>query len=382
MENRSKRLIIGITSEGSVNLLLGQLDYFKSLGYQTFLLAPYSERSANFCKNEGCEHLIINIERRISPLKDIKTLWQIIRIFKMVKPDILNLGTPKVSLLGMIAGAYLGVPKRIYTCRGFRFEHERGVKKNILILMERITTFFAHKVVCISNSVRDLGIFYRIFDENKSIVIKKGSSNGVNLDLFNYDNIAKEDILDLSNSHGLDNSFVFGFIGRIVDRKGINELISVFDDIYQKNKSLKLILVGPFEMEQIKNKNIPQEIESHPGIIYIGRVMQQEVPKYIALLDVFVLPAWWEGFGNVLVQAAAMGIPVISTQGTGTIDAVSDNFNGILVPVKDKLALKEAMITLMVDNKLRMNYGSNGKVWAKHFDRKLIWDEIHNIYQN
>ena len=155
-----KKLLVGITAEGSVNLLLGQLAYFKSLGYKTYLLAPYSERSAKFCENEGCEHLVINIEREISIWKDIKTLWQILKIFGRVKPDIINLGTPKVSLLGMIAGSWVGVPKRIYTCRGFRFEHEAGLKKKILIGMEKITAYFAHDVICISHSVCDLGLNY------------------------------------------------------------------------------------------------------------------------------------------------------------------------------------------------------------------------------
>ena len=130
-----KKLVIGITYEGTVNLLQGQLEYFKSLGYQTYLLGPYSERSAAFCRNEGCEHLVINIEREISLLKDLKTLWSIIKIFRKVKPDIINLGTPKVSLLGMIAGYVVGIEKRFYTCRGFRFEHEEGLKRKILVLM-------------------------------------------------------------------------------------------------------------------------------------------------------------------------------------------------------------------------------------------------------
>ena len=81
---QKKKLVVGITAEGSVNLLLGQLAYFKSLGYKTYLLAPYSERSAKFCQDEGCEHLIVNIEREISLWKDIKTLWQIFWIFKKV----------------------------------------------------------------------------------------------------------------------------------------------------------------------------------------------------------------------------------------------------------------------------------------------------------
>lgn len=378
-----KKLVVGITAEGSVNLLLGQLAFYKSLGYQTYLLAPYSERSAKFCKDEGCEHLVINIEREISLWKDIKTLFQIIKIFRKVKPDIVNLGTPKVSLLGMIAARFTDVKKRIYTCRGFRFEHEVGMKRNVLIFMEKLTSFFAHEVICISKSVETLGIKNKIFTKNKTIVINKGSSNGVNLSLFNpneeiYHKVKQE----LQQKFDLKNKLVFGFLGRIVDRKGINELFEVFCEIYNENNDVRLLLVGPFEMSQISNQKLVDQINQHPGIINYGRVNQEEVPSFMLAMDVFVLPAWWEGFGNVLVQAAAMGISVISTTGTGTVDAVSDGFNGILVPIKNKLKLKEAMIKLMNNDKMRHIYSSNGLEWSKNFDRQIIWQELHQIYQS
>ena len=377
-----KKLIIGITAEGSVNLLLGQLAYFKSLGYKTYLLGPYSERSAAFCEKEGCEHLIIDIERDISPFKDLKTLWSIIKIFRRVKPDIINLGTPKVSLLGMIAGRVTNVEKRIYTCRGFRFEHEQGIKRKVLISMEKLTSYLAHKVICISNSVQDLGVKQKIFDKEKSIVIHKGSSNGINLNLFNPKTpeylAVKTKLIDAYN---LKDTFVFGFLGRIVDRKGINELFEVFSTIYDKNPKVRLLLVGPFEMSQIEDKSLIQKIDAHPGIINYGRVLQEEVPGYMLAMDVFVLPAWWEGFGNVLVQAAAMGVPVISTTGTGTIDAVSDGYNGILIPVKNKEKLTEAMMELMTDADKRRAFGNHGLQWAKNFDREIIWRGQHDIYQ-
>jgi len=379
--DKQKKLIVGITAEGSVNLLLGQLTYFKSLGYQTYLLAPYSERSANFCKNEGCEHLVINIEREISLWKDLQTLWQIIQIFSKVKPDIVNLGTPKVSLLGMIAAFLLRVPKRIYTCRGFRFEHEVGPKRNILILMEKITSIFSHQVICISKSVQDLGIKHQIFDDKKSLVINKGSSNGVNLSLFDPKKAIVEKKNEIKLTYDLSDKFIFGFIGRIVDRKGIKELMEVFDEMYVENQNLRLLLVGPFEMAQITDKSLLDKADQHPGIINIGRVMQDEVPPYLALIDVFVLPAWWEGFGNVLIQAAAMGIPVISTDATGTKDAVDDGFNGILVPVKDKLKLKKAMLQLFVNEDLKFTMGENGKLWAQNFDREKIWNEMDKLYR-
>lgn len=378
-----KKLIIGITYEGTVNLLQGQLEYFKSLGYKTYLLGPYSERSAKFCRDERCEHLILDIEREISPLKDLKTLWSIIKIFRRVKPDIINLGTPKVSLLGMIAGYITNVEKRFYTCRGFRFEHEAGSKRKILIQMEKITAYFSHKVICISNSVFELGIENKIFKPSKAVVINKGSSNGVNLNLFNPE---IEDYLEIKNKliakYDLDKSFVFGFLGRIVDRKGINELYEVFDRIYKTNPEVKLFIVGPFEMAQIADKNLVQKIDAHPGIINYGRVLQEEAPSLMMVMEVFVLPAWWEGFGNVLVQASAMGIPVISTTGTGTIDAVSDGYNGTLIPIKNQEKLEEAMRKMMTDENLRKEFGKNGIKWAQNFDRKLIWDGMNKIYQS
>jgi glycosyltransferase involved in cell wall biosynthesis len=378
-----KKIIIGITHESSVNLLLGQLAHFKSLGYQTYLLAPYSPRSAAFCEKEGCEHLIINIEREIAPLKDLKTLYTIIKIFIKIKPDIINLGTPKISLLGMIAGFITVTKKRIYTCRGFRFEHEKGLKKGVLILMEKITVLFAHKVICISQSVKKIGINNRIFNETKTIVIHKGSSNGLNLNLFNPDDKNNTDLKkELITKYNLENTFVFGFLGRIVDRKGINELFVAFNEIYKNNNTIKLFLIGPFDMDQISDKTLVEKINHHPGIINYGKVKQEDVPGFMSAMDVFVLPAWWEGFGNVLIQAAAMGIPVISTEGTGTIDAVSDGYNGILVPVKDKLKLQFAMEKLMNDANERNVFGKNGIDWARNFDREIIWNNLNKIYQN
>jgi glycosyltransferase involved in cell wall biosynthesis len=377
-----KKLVLGITDESSVTLIKGQLAYFKDLGYETYLLSPYSERSAKFCENEDCELLMINIEREISFWKDIKTLFQIIKILRSIKPDIINLGTPKVSLLGMIAARILCVERRIYTCRGFRFEHERGIKKKILIIVEKIISFFAHKIVCISKSVEDLGIKNKIFSDGKTIVINKGSSNGINLALFNPNEKKHHDFkVDLQKKYYLEDKIVFGFLGRVVDRKGINELFDSFCKIYLKNSNSRLLVVGPFDMSQISDKELVKKVNDHPGIINYGRVKQEEVPGIMLCMDIFVLPAWWEGFGNVLIQAAAMGIPVISTEGTGTIDAVSNGYNGILVPVKDKLRLQFAMEKLMNDRDERNVFGKNGIEWAKNFDSKIIWDNLNELYR-
>ena len=374
-----KKLVVGITAPSSVILLAGQLEYFKSLGYQTYLMAPMHERVVAYCEREGCIHLPLNLEREISLVKDVKALFQVYKHLRRVKPDVVNFGTPKVSLLGMIAAKLLGIKKRIYTCRGFRFEHEQGRKKDILVFMEKLTARFAHKVICISESVREVGIKNDVFNREKSLVILKGSSNGIDLARFDPSKVSQEQTNTLKKELGIDASnFVYGFVGRIIDRKGINELVTAFDNLYQTNNSLRLVIVGPIEESQLTNKKIVAVMDNHPAIYRVGT--QHDVPLYLSIMDVFCLPAWWEGFGNVSVQAAAMGLPVIATDVTGSKDAVSNGFNGVLLPPKSVDLLQEAMLMLHKDSSLRKLFGKNGIEWAKNFNSELIWYEMNKLY--
>lgn len=375
------KLIVGITAPGSIILIAGQLRYFKSLGYETYLLAPNHERVIEYCKNEGCTHLPVDFEREISLLKDLKALFQVLKHLKKVKPDVVNFGTPKVSLLGMIAAKILGVKNRIYTCRGYRFEHETGTKKKILVTMEKITASFAHQIICISNSVRDLGIENNIFSKEKSLVIHKGSSNGIDIERFHPSKISAEQKNHLKQELGLNDShFVFGFVGRLIDRKGINELFQAFDNLYQMNNSFRLLIVGPIENSQIADLSIIEKMNQHQAIQLVGT--QSNVPLYLSIMDVFCLPAWWEGFGNVSVQAAAMGLPVIATDVTGSKDAVGKDFNGLLIASKSVEELQNAMSFLYSNEEKRKELGNNGFAWAKNFDSKIIWNEMDKIYKS
>lgn len=374
-----KKLIVGITIPGSVGLLEDQLGYFKKQGFDTYLMAPKDEKSLRYCEEQNCKLLEIHIEREISLFSDLKSLFQIIKILRTVKPDVVNFGTPKISLLGLLAAKYCGIEKRIFTCRGFRFEHEEGFLKWLLKRMDTITSFCANKIICISPSVKELGVRENIFDEDKCVIINKGSSNGINLTKFNPVLISSDAKVQLKRHLRIDEGdFVYGFLGRIIDRKGINELYEVFCELYSKNKNFKLLIVGPFDKSQIKNDGLFDLLSEHPGIVMPGRT--DEVPLFLSIIDVFVLPAWWEGFGNVVVQAAAMGVPVISTFGTGTRDAVSDGFNGVLVPVKDKSKLKEAMEDLYGNESKRKTLGSNGVQWAKNFENEIIWKGMLELY--
>jgi glycosyltransferase involved in cell wall biosynthesis len=285
-----------------------------------------------------------------------------------------------MGLLGSLAGKITGVKKRIYTNRGFRFEHENGRKKQILLAMEKIAAGAAHHVLCISKSVQKVGIENKVFDYKKSLVINKGSSNGVNLEFFDPKLVTKDETSSLKKELKIENNFVFGYVGRLIDRKGINELYEAFIKLNSKNPNIKLIFVGPAEEEQISDKDFLNKLEDHPDILFLGR--QFNVPIYMSVMDVFVMPAWWEGFGNTLIQAAAMGLPVISSTGTGCRDAVNDGYNGILVPPKEVDALMQAMEKLLTDDDQRKELGENGITWSKHFDSTVIWNGMEVLYES
>jgi len=285
-----------------------------------------------------------------------------------------------VSFLGMIAGKVTMVKKRIYTCRGFRFEPEKGIKRRLLIMMERITALCAHRIICISPSLQQLGISNRIFNASRSTVISYGSSNGINLKRFSPKNTDQDLKIRLKRELGLEDKFVFGFVGRIYDRKGINELYNAFAGLSEKISDIVLLLVGRFEKDQISDEGIIELIRSHKKIIHTGP--QNDVPLYMSLMNVVVFPAWGEGFGNVVIEAAAMGIPVISTNATGARDAVKHDFNGLLIEPKSVVQLTRAMVLLYENKELREKYGNNGLEWAKKFDNKVIWHGIEEIYNS
>ncbi len=377
------KLVVGISSEKNIGLIEGQLKYFTDHGYKTYLLAPDHPRVKEYCETEGCVHLPARLEREIAPLKDIQAFFQILRHFQKIKPDIVNLGTQKVSLLGMIAAWLLGVKYRIYTSRGFSPITYTGIKKYLLLSSYRIISKISHKTICISKSIQENGIKYGFYTAENSVVIHKGSSNGINLQRFDPAKITEDSKFKLKDHLGFHSSeFIFGYVGRLIDRKGINELFAAFDLLYKENPKIRLLFVGPIEEIQIKDKSLVSKIKKHPGIVYYGSVASAEVPLYLSIMNVMVLPAHWEGFGNVLIQAAAMGIPVISTKALGTINAVNDGFNGILVSPKSVEELKKAMAKLLTNQSLADEYGKNGVLWAKNFERTIIWDGMDKIYNN
>jgi glycosyltransferase involved in cell wall biosynthesis len=372
----NKKLILGVTLGGSSRLLDGQAKYFKELGYEVFLISQDHFKEPIFCNKEGIQHLPVkDIVADIHPIKDIKALVQIIRHFRSVKPDIVNVGTPKMGLLGMMAAKLLGIQKRIYTCRGLRYETETGMKRKILMAMEKLTVSLARQVIYVSPSMYQNALKDGVADANKAVIIPPGSSNGVNIDAFNQSKINLVDKKALIEKYQLEDKLVIGFVGRVTLHKGAYELVEAFEKLSQDIPNLRLILMGHIKCDEAFEKRF----RAHPGIIHIP--FQDDVPLYMSLFDIFVLPSWREGFPNVPIQAAAMGIPVIVSDATGCIDSVQHGVNGSVFRVKDSMALYETLNKYIQDPELREIHGQNGITWAQNFESEKIWNGIQKVYE-
>jgi glycosyltransferase involved in cell wall biosynthesis len=371
-------LFLGVTVPGSTWLLRGQAEWFRRQGYEVHLLAPCGPEVVQFCADEGCVHHPVVISRRIDPLQDLITLVNLVRIFWRHRPDIVNTGTPKMGLLGTIAARVTGVARCIYTCRGLRYEHETGMLRMLLMGTEWVAGQFAHSVVCIAPSVRDRAVAEGVFPARKTKVIAQGSSNGISLERFAREQVNVNARSELLDRFDLRHRFVFGFVGRLIDRKGINELVAAFDRLHAENPNVRLLLVGADDRSQLSDPSVLERIERHPAIKRTG--VFRDVTTALSLMDVFVLPAWWEGFGNAYLEAAAMGLPIVGSQGTGCRDAVCHNFNGVCVTIKDTDAVYHAMKAYLQDPELRTKHGSNGPAWAKHFRPEIIWQGLHELY--
>ena len=374
-DTKKKKLVLGVTIGGSSRLLDGQAAHFRELGYEVFMISQNHPKEMIYCDKEQITHLPVTIDNEISPLKDFSTLLQILRHFKTVQPDIVNLGTPKMGLLGMMAASILGVKKRIYTCRGLRFETETGFKRRLLILMEKWTVKMAHHVIYVSPSLLKAAQKNDVTDIRKATVIGVGSSNGVNITSYNREKIGDERIADLKAKYNLQNVITIGFVGRITQHKGAYELVEAFENIYDKHPNTRLVMMGHIKCDL----DFENRFRNHPGIIHIP--FQDDVPLYMSLFDIFVLPSWREGFPNVPIQAAAMGIPVIVSDATGCVDSVNNNVNGIVFRTKSTSELEISLIKYIENETLRKEHGKEGEQWASNFNNELIWKGLDNIYK-
>ena len=382
MSETKKKLVRITTVPLSLDKILdGQLSFMNN-HYEVIAVSSEKEYLIRCAKNEGVRFKHIEMTRKITPIKDFISLIKLISFLKKERPLIIHSHTPKAGILAMLASKITNIPIRLHTVAGLPLMEEKGSKKKLLELIEKLTYSFSTFVFTNSNGLYKYIIENNYVSKNKLKVIGNGSSNGVDINYFSPTSVSIKEKEKLKLSLGiLENDFTFVFVGRIVADKGINELINAFDKISFQNNSIKLLLVGEQESHlDPLNENTLKLISSNKNIIKTG--FQKDIRPFLAVSDALVFPSYREGFPNVIMQAGAMELPVIATNINGCNEIIINEKNGVLIELKNNGAIVKAMVRLIEDEAFYKNLKSNARsMIISRFERKVICEKILYEYK-
>lgn len=324
------------------------------------------------------EFIDIEIERKIHPIKDLIALAKLTRHLWRTNPDVIHSIMPKAGLISALAGFIARTPVRVHTFTGQIWSNQHGLKRKFFILMDRLV--IAMNSICFtdSSSQSEFLLEHAIGYANRPIpVLASGSLSGVDLNKFDplkFQDEAKR----MRKVYGITElDVVFVFIGRKFRDKGVFELIEAFHRLNRKRRNTYLFFVGPDDSSEFTNyfKTAPKE-----HVISHGHTRTPEL--FLASSDVLVLPSYREGFGSIVIDAAAMGLPAIATKISGLVDAVEEGVTGILVEMKDSKALEDAMDRLFCDIELRKKLGQAAKKRVQsQFSSERVAEELFDFYR-
>jgi glycosyltransferase involved in cell wall biosynthesis len=376
------RALYLLTTSQSLTLTCGQFGFLAHAGFDVTVIASAGKELCATREREQIDALAIPIAREISLGRDVVSLWRLSCAIRRLRPAITNVSTPKAGLLGGIAAWLNRVPCRFYTLRGLRCEATTGVKRRLLIIAERISCLCAHRVICVSESLRQKAIALRVVDPRRTLVLSSGSSNGVDASRFVDSPELSQSAATIRKQLNIDSAApVVGFVGRLTRDKGVVELLRAFVILRKEFPAVKLLLVGDFEKGDPLPDAVRRTIAEDSQIIRTGFV--PDTAAYYQLMTVLALPTFREGFPNAILEAHAAGIPVVATRVTGVVDAVSDEVDGLLVPLHDAVALAGALAQVLRDKDLAQRLGRAGRQRVLcDFKPAAIWSAIVAAYED
>jgi glycosyltransferase involved in cell wall biosynthesis len=304
----------------------------------------------------------ISMRRGVST-DGIKAIVAMYQYFKTERFDLVQYSTPNAACYAAIASWLANIPCRLYCQWGIAYVGFQGIKKKIFKTIEKLVCRCSTRIepdsfgnLCFSHEEK-------LYDSSKSCVIWNGSASGVNVQKFD---IAQKPVWrnEIRQKFGIpEDAVVYIFIGRITRDKGINEIFIASRMLIERHSDAYLLLVGNIERSETVDTELYRWTQEENNIIYCGYT--HEVEKYLAASDVYLLPSYREGFGSAVVEAEAMGLPVIVSNIPGPTDAMIHQKTGLLTPKADAEKLLENMLTLYENKALREEYGENGVTFAR-----------------
>lgn len=297
------------------------------------------------------------LERRISLWRDVRSLGILIWLFHRTRFAAVHSVTSKAGLVAMLAAALVRVPRRIHTFTGQAWSTESGLYRRFLKTLDQLTAMLATNVLVDSPSQREFLIKERILPAEKAIVLGEGSISGVDTNVFVPDPDSRKQVRE---TLGIDQlATVFLFLARITQEKGVLDLAHAFTALCSERTNVYLLIVGPDEDLLVpKIREICQPCAERLTIV---DSFVNAYQPFIAASDVLCLPSYKEGFGSIVIDAAAVGVPAIGSRIYGLVDAIAEQRTGLLHQPGDISALCDLMRKLTDDPELRQRMGLNAR---------------------
>lgn len=374
MTKLKQKICFVLTSELAVKSFL--LNHIKALSSDYNITVVVNTKSHDFLSKLGVDAKVIplEIDRKINLLSDLICLISLIRLIREHRFLAVHSVTPKAGLLAMLAAWVNKVPLRVHTFTGQVWANKLGFKRYCLKQLDCLIAFLTTHNIVDSPSQRQFLIDEQVVKNDKVVVFGKGSISGVDLTRFIANLHVKQNIRKQLNIE--EDAVLFLFLGRLTRDKGVLDLAYAFSNL--QSEGAYLLFVGPDEQDmQTEIESITASKSSF--MRFVGYTSKPE--EYMAAADVLCLPSYREGFGSVIIEAAAVGIPAIASRIYGITDAVVDGETGLLHEPHDALAIQSCMAEMINNQAMRLRLGEQARLRAcKDFDSNLITAEWVKFY--
>lgn len=333
---------------------------------------------------EGFAYHTYHLSRRTNPLLDLFTVGELTFILRRLKPQIIHTFDTKPGVWARIAARLAGVPVVLGTLTGLGSLYAGNSTKTKLL---RLIYEPLQKFAC---RISDRTVFQN-HDDARQLISAGVVSNekaeiilgsGVSTEVYDPTLVSEAEVSNLRNELGIQlDHLVVTMISRVIRSKGVPDFIYAAKTVADRYPNVRFLLVGPEDNDSVDRLSAAELAELKQAVIWPGA--RRDVRTLLAASDIFVLPsAYREGIPRVLLEAASMGLPIVTTNSPGCNEIARDGVNGFLVPVSDPIAFTEAILRLIEQPELRRQFGKTSRQRAvEHFDLTVIANQTISLYQ-
>jgi glycosyltransferase involved in cell wall biosynthesis len=314
-----------------------------------------------------------HLVRDIRPLQDVLAFFELWRLMRQKRFQIVHTHTSKGGLLGRMAACLAGVPVVIHTPHGHVFYGYSGaLLSQIFIWLERWAARFTDSIIALTSADAEEHVRFKIAAPEKIAVIHSG------VDFAPFD-AGGEEREAMRRSLGIDpQGLVIGSIGRLTAIKGQADLIQAFAGVQSRVDNAWLLLVGDGEERQVLEEKA-RSLGLAEWVVLPG--WREDIPDLLRAMDIFALPSLNEGMGKALVEAMYAGLAAVASRVGGIPELIEHGREGLLVPASRPDLLEEAMVKLAVDEEQRRQLGGAAAQKARDYSVESMIDKIEALYE-